>query len=156
MFVFTVHKPKRKLLFLLLPVLSVLLAGLLLLLPFRKNRLTFNGISLNVRVQSEGDVERIASFLCIDIVPETLTRDTVYIPVRFNALYDAYDRLQEPLGLSLFPYRGRQADRYTADLADGEQVMTLLVCDGRLIGGDLCSRDFFGEQLPLSARMDAP
>ena len=68
------------------------------------------------------------------------------IPLIFDKVYDAYNRLQLAQGYDLSAYKGKQIERYAFSLAQyngkeaaGEIVATVLWFNGRIIGGDICS-----------------
>ena len=68
----------------------------------------------------------------------------VTIPITFDAVYERYnDEIQRPAGYDLRRYAGRTVTLYACRVVDhpsGEDVTAnLLVLDGRVIGGDLCS-----------------
>lgn len=78
--------------------------------------------------------------------PET---QEITIPAEFDDVYQSYNDLQKEQGFDLSGFKGKQAIRYTyyitnyPDQPDGVQA-NLLVCDGILIGGDVCSVEMNG------------
>ena len=71
---------------------------------------------------------------------------TVIIPEEWNDVYERYNELQLQQGFDLTEYKGRRADIYTyviKNYPDHENeegiVCHLMICDGVLIGGDVCS-----------------
>jgi hypothetical protein len=70
--------------------------------------------------------------------------ESVVIPARFDAVYDAYNTIQKAQGLDLERYRGKTVMRYTYPVKnypeyDGTVYATLLIYKDRVIGGDVCS-----------------
>lgn len=69
----------------------------------------------------------------------------VTIPRKFDAVYEAYNDLQKPLGLDLSAYRGKTVKRYTYVVTNipenGTVYANLLVSEDKLIGGDVSSAD---------------
>lgn len=70
--------------------------------------------------------------------------ESVVIPARFDAVYDAYNGIQKAQGLDLERYRGKSVMRYTYPVKnypdyDGTVYATLLIYKDRVIGGDVCS-----------------
>lgn len=67
----------------------------------------------------------------------------VTVPRKFDAVYESYNQLQEPLGLDLSPLRGQTLRRYTylvTNHEDGGTVYAnLLFSFDRFVGGDVCS-----------------
>lgn len=79
-----------------------------------------------------------------------VTHKDVVIPEEFSDVYEKYNRLQRQAGFDLAPYRGKQAEVYTYRLSnDAENEIHLMVSDGVVIGGDVCSLRIDGEMLPL-------
>ena len=78
----------------------------------------------------------------------------VAIPSEFGEVYENYNRLQTSQGFDLTPYKGKTALRYTYDISNftgQEDVQAhLLVCEGRIIGGDLASPRLDGFMCGLS------
>ena len=79
----------------------------------------------------------------------------ITIPREFSEVYENYNALQKEAGFDLEAFKGKSAVRYTYSLEDfpAEEyvVINLLVCDGKLIGGDVSSRRIDGFMLPLTA-----
>ncbi len=66
----------------------------------------------------------------------------ITVPEEFNEVYEKYNEIQKEQGFNLENYRGRQAVVYTYGVTNyegnGSVVADLMVCDGALIGADLC------------------
>lgn len=81
----------------------------------------------------------------------------VDVPLEFDAVYEAYNELQKPLGLDLYPLRGRRLRRYTFVVKNhpdsGTVYANLLFSHNEFVGGDICSAtaDGFVESLKKSA-----
>lgn len=90
--------------------------------------------SLGYRVDSEDEV-----------------KTPIKIPTDFSEIYEEYNEKQIKAGFNLKDYKGRQATLYSYPLDDfGEGVyISLIVCDGRIIGGDVSSVSADGFVLPL-------
>ena len=70
----------------------------------------------------------------------------VAILAEFDKVFAAYNELQRAQGLDLSKYASRTVERYTYRVTnyegyDGEVLANLLICRGRVIGGDICSAD---------------
>lgn len=63
----------------------------------------------------------------------------VTIPVSFNDTYKAYEKLQEKIGLSLAPYKGREALEVTYRIKGEKGFVVLLIYRGCVIGGHRCT-----------------
>lgn len=72
----------------------------------------------------------------------------VIIPQEWNSVFEEYNDLQKQQGFDLNKYRGKQATIYTYQILnyDGAEnvVANLMVFDGRLIAGDVCSAELGG------------
>ncbi|MBQ8395844.1 MAG: DUF4830 domain-containing protein [Oscillospiraceae bacterium] len=72
----------------------------------------------------------------------------VIIPEEWNSVFEEYNDLQKQQGFDLDKYRGKQATIYTYQILnyDGAEnvVANLMVFDGRLIAGDVCSAELGG------------
>lgn len=71
---------------------------------------------------------------------------TVLIPDDWNDVYEQYNNIQLQQGFDLTAYKGRRVDIYTYKIKnypghEGEEgiICDLMICDGQLIGGDVCS-----------------
>ena len=83
--------------------------------------------------------------------PMTKVKTKIKIPTEFSEIYEEYNEKQIKAGFNLKDYKGRQATLYSYPLEDfGEGVyISLIVCDGRIIGGDVSSVSANGFVLPL-------
>lgn len=71
----------------------------------------------------------------------------IAIPQEFDDVYSNYNEIQLSQGYDLTKYAGRSAKRWTyiirnyPDVSSDEDYVriNLLVCDGKIIGGDICS-----------------
>lgn len=72
----------------------------------------------------------------------------VIIPEEWNSVFEEYNDLQKQQGFDLDKYRGKQATIYTYQILnyDGAEnvVANLMVFDGKLIAGDVCSAELGG------------
>ena len=66
----------------------------------------------------------------------------ITIPMQFNQVYENYNAVQKEQGFDLEPYKGKSAVIYTYSITNYKNnknvTANLLVCDGTLIGADLC------------------
>ncbi|MCR5635982.1 MAG: DUF4830 domain-containing protein [Clostridiales bacterium] len=73
---------------------------------------------------------------------------TVTIPFTFNDVYENYNKIQLSQGLDLTPYKGKQCESYTYQISnypyDGEVYANMLIYNGCVIGGDICSFELDG------------
>ena len=73
---------------------------------------------------------------------DTEQQKKIIIPAQFNKVYENYNEIQRAQGFDLSPYKGKSATVYTyaiTNYKDNDKVIAnLIVCDGKLIGSDLC------------------
>ena len=66
----------------------------------------------------------------------------ITIPSVFNQVYNNYNAVQRQQGFDLEKYKGKSATIYTYNISNYKNnknvIANLLVCDGILIGADLC------------------
>lgn len=98
--------------------------------------------------------EEILSFISalgytVKSSPETVTE--VIIPAQFNDVYKNYNELQKQAGLDLSLYKGRTVKKWTYTITNYPQYensdtvrINLLIYNGRIIGGDVCSIEIDG------------
>ena len=67
------------------------------------------------------------------------------IPEESNSVLNSYNEIQRAQGLNLKRYLGKSATVYVFNVTnhdhDGEVLATLFVRNGRIIAGDICSKD---------------
>ncbi len=73
----------------------------------------------------------------------------VAIPTEFNAVYQQYQLLQKEQGFDLLPYRGKAVKRWSYQVlnypnAEPYVKANLLIYEGKIIGGDVCSTQIDG------------
>lgn len=69
---------------------------------------------------------------------------SITVPAQWNDVYINYNELQTDQGYDLTPYRGQNVTLYTYEITNYEGytegiVADILVCDGKVIGGDICN-----------------
>lgn len=132
---------KRFRIFLLAAAVLLLLLVLIDVTGFGRDAL-----SVAVPLSSDSDMAR-AEFLSaygweVSSVPEEVCEVT--IPGIFDGVYNTYNDLQRSQGFDLLDYRGKTVKRYTYIIHnypdETDQVRAnLLVYDGKVIGGDICT-----------------
>ncbi len=70
----------------------------------------------------------------------------VTVPEHFDSVYEKYNEIQRAQGLNLKRYKGKAVTRYTYKISNyptsGEEALVnLLVYNGNIVGGDVCSTD---------------
>ena len=75
---------------------------------------------------------------------------SITIPENFSEVYEKYNLLQKKAGFDLSVCKGKAAEVYTYRFADDEDMTVhIIVCDKRIVGGDISSVRIDGEMLPL-------
>lgn len=73
----------------------------------------------------------------------------ITIPENWGAVYENYNQLQIHGGFDLEKYRGKKCTRYTYEMSDMPARGNVLVHNGEIIGGDICSITLDGIMLPI-------
>lgn len=68
----------------------------------------------------------------------------ITIPKNWNDVYISYNQIQKNQGFDLTDYKGQKAMLYTYTVTNykgkGDYIVAdMLVCEGKLIGGDICN-----------------
>lgn len=68
----------------------------------------------------------------------------ITIPEKWNDVYNSYNQIQKNQGFDLTDYKGQKATLYTYTVTNykgkGDCIVAdMLVCEGKLIGGDICN-----------------
>lgn len=96
------------------------------------------------------ETERIAflSQFGWQVHPEPVEVEEVVIPADFNEVYHNYNLIQQEQGLDLQNYAGKTCKRWVYQILnyprEGDVRVTLLIYDGRVIGGDVSSASLNG------------
>ncbi len=78
-----------------------------------------------------------------------LSHKEITIPLNFSEVYEEYNELQKKAGFDLSRFKGKSATVYTYELSGTEKQIHLIVCDGKIIGGDVADVKLGGEMKPL-------
>lgn len=79
----------------------------------------------------------------------SISSKEIVIPSPFNDVYSKYNKLQKEAGFDLTDYKGKAAVVYSYNLTSDDKILHLIICDGEIIGGDVCDAAFDGEMKPL-------
>lgn len=100
------------------------------------------------RMTNEHQRQEFISSLGWETDKEYDTCRIVIIPQEFDEVYTNYNDLQKQQGFDLEPYKGKTVEIYSYPVYNYPQEenvsLSLLVCDGKLIGGDVCSTQLGG------------
>lgn len=124
----------------------------------RKIYRTFDGHSLCMTIEDEESARQAAVFFDPTVGNAPVICEEIIIPRQFNAVYADYNTLQKNFGTDLADYGGRHCRKYSFRIEQpdisGGHTLTLLVCDGLLIGGDYSDNAFDGKMCSLLALHD--
>lgn len=144
MFVYSIKSSKVKLLAILLVV--ALAVGAVLYFGGEEKPAGSDG-ALSLKA---GDAAERATFLSQfgwEVQADPVQVAEVIIPVEFDETYLTYNEIQKAQNLDLEPYQGKRCKRWTFEVKNypgyensaGLIQANILVYDGMVIGGDVCS-----------------
>lgn len=115
-----------------------------MLLSFTSNHLQKEK-SVSALISASTDEERrdyLASYGW-QVAEDCQERELV-IPEKWNKVYSSYNQIQQNQGFDLTDYKGKTVTLYIYQVTNYENinegvVADMLVCDGKLIGGDICN-----------------
>lgn len=99
--------------------------------------------------------ERVAYLESINckVSEEFVSQKQIVIPDQFSSVYERYNNLQLQAGFDLEQYKGAKATLYTYKVLAYKNLQNayanLIVCNGKIIGGDILTTDLSGKMLPL-------
>lgn len=112
-------------------------------------------------LSASNNTERIAFFKQFgwQAKQEPLSEKDVTIPEKFNDIYINYNNIQEEQGLDLKPYAGKQCKQYIYEITNYPQQKsmrgTILVYNGKVIGGDLSTTELDGFMTGFDGQIDS-
>ena len=134
-------KVKKKAGAAVLIVLFIALAAVLVLIARAKS-----GKANIYTLKTEKDRQAFIAEMGWEADEEYTECKVVLIPEKWNDVYTRYNELQKEQGFDLEPYKGKTCEIYTYQIHnyegcdENEEVyIDLYICDGVLIGGDVCS-----------------
>ena len=162
MYSFSFGRRLRRSTLLLLLLLAVMAAGraVLLMLPGSDAAVSASNIR---RQPGKTEEQRQACLAALgwSADPEPCEVLEVIIPKEFDETYQNYNKIQTDQGLDLTRYRGKRCRRYSYMVhnhpsGDEHVRLNLLVCSGKIIGGDVCSMGLDGFLQGLAFPASAP
>ena len=150
MFVYSVKTSKMKIAVLLAAVVIVAAGVVFVALRGEQPALNDGAISLKA-----GDAQQRVAFLSQfgwKITEDPIEVAEVIIPAEFDEVYTKYNELQKTQNFDLLPYSSMRVKRWTYEVLNypgyenrsGVVQANLLIYDGVVIGGDICSADVSG------------
>ena len=96
-------------------------------------------------ISSEQDMVNFLSGFGHIAEPKALEVFEIEIPDEFNKIFESYNEIQRAQGLNLKRYHGKDATVYVFKITnheyEGEVLATLFIRNGRVIAGDISSKD---------------
>lgn len=145
MFVYTMKASGIK--FFAVVVLSVcLLATAIGILPAVNAASDVANVNIDFKnITTEEDMVDFLARFGHEVEPKALNSYELEIPEEFNSVYEKYNEIQRAQGLNLKRYHGKDATAYIFKVTnheyEGEVFATLFIRNGRVIAGDICSKD---------------
>lgn len=145
MFVFSVKTSKAKIA--LTAAVIAVLAGLLVFFAGKSNTPTAKDDVVSYRAENAEQRLAFISQFGWRVSEDPAEVSEVIIPQDFDKGYTEYARMNAEQGLDLELYKGVRAKRWTYNIVNypgfenrtGTVQINLLVYEGRIIGGDVCS-----------------
>ena len=102
-------------------------------------------------LKAEGDRQQFIRDMGWETSKEYSAVRTVTIPEEWSEVYESYNKLQKQQGFDLEAYKGHTVEVYTYPVYNYEghtdkdcMQLTLMVCENKLIGGDVCCTELGG------------
>ncbi len=149
MFVFTVRSSKIKTV--LLIVLTAIAVGSLLWFTFNDRPVAQDGA---ISLKAENEEQRLAfiSQFGWDVEKDPVEVSEIIVPTEFDEVYEKYNEIQKAQNLDMSLYAGKRVKRWTYAVNNypGYEArknviqLSLLVYEGTVVGGDVCSIELGG------------
>ena len=149
MFVFSFRHNRRKTVA-VLAVLLVAVTVVIVLVGIRNMPPQAVCSDRKYSLSASTDKERIAFFKQFgwNVNAEPIDSGEVTVPEKFNDVYFSYNNIQKEQGLDLLPYAGKTVQQWIYAITNYPQQEsmrgTILVYNGKVIGGDLCTPQLDG------------
>lgn len=144
MFVFSVKTSKTKIAALVIAIIA--LSAALFMVVGKGKQPAANDSVINYKAETAAERKAFLSQFGWKISEDPVEVSEVIIPENFDDGYTEYAEMNKAQGLDLEPFKGMRAKRWTytvynyPGLENTESVQAnILVFDGRVIGGDICS-----------------
>ncbi len=145
MFVMTAKVNKKK-----LAIFAAAAVGLIVLLAFALGSNDSQPTGGQISIHSNDDrIQFLASFGW-EVVTSPAETSQVRIPEKSSEVFERYNTLQKTMGYDLSEYAGKTVMRYVYTVknypgATEPVYATILICDNRVIGGDVTNTAAHGK-----------
>ncbi len=96
-------------------------------------------------IETEEDMVEFLSQFGHEVEAKAVNVYEIDIPEEFNSVFEKYNEIQRAQGLNLKRYVNKDATAYVFKVTnyeyEGEVFATLFIRNGRVIAGDICSKD---------------
>ena len=89
------------------------------------------------------------SGLDLEVDQEGCISKATQIPEKFSDVYLNYNKLQKKGGFDLSEFKGKSVTIYSYPLKNSDKILTLIVCDGEIIGGDVAETKLGGKMTEI-------
>lgn len=148
MFVYSIKSKQIKAAFL---VTFTILTVICLFVLARESEETGKDANINLKASTQEERVNFISQFGWEIDEEPVEVCEVIIPAEFDETYTSYNEIQKSQGFDLTAYAGKRAKRWTYCIKNYEDYenqdfirVNILVYDGIVIGGDVCSLELDG------------
>lgn len=146
---FVISMSSKKIYKISLIVICVLVAVscvALVLFNCSKSNSQNESLSVNNSASNTAEILEFISNFGWEINPEPDEIREIIIPTEFDEVYNNYNKIQLSQGYDLRDYSGKRAKNWTFTVLNypgfenAEYIkINILICDGKVIGGDVCS-----------------
>lgn len=150
MFVYSVKSSKLKTASAAVAAALAILA--LIYLVYNNRAPAANDGAISLKASNAAERTAFLSQFGWDVSEDPIEVAEVIIPAEFDEAYTKYNSIQQASGFDLLPYSSMRAKRWTYEVLNypgyenrnGLVQANLLVYEGRIIGGDICSTELGG------------
>lgn len=149
MFVFSIKSSKLKI---ALTAFAAVLAVAAVVLLINRGRPAVKDNAISLKASNASERTAFLSQFGWEIEEDPVEVAEVIIPAEFDRGYEKYNEIQKAQNLDLTPYAGKRAKRWTYNIKNypgyegdsGTVQANILVYEGAVIGGDICSTELDG------------
>ncbi len=134
-------------------LILLVLVGMIALVVFAGQKVAKSsetqGVSIEFTLTDEPSRQEFISKLGWQVAEKYSDYKKVTIPKQFNDVYKEYNQLMKTQGFDLEKYCGKEVEVYTYEVKNYPQhekniQLSLMIFDGKLIGGDVCCTEIDG------------
>lgn len=145
MFVYTMKASGLKF-FAVVAISVAVLVSAISILPSVSASVDIANVSTDYKnISTEEEMVEFLGKVGYEVEPVPTNIFEVQIPNNFNSLYEKYNEIQRAQGLNLKRYAGKDATAYVYKVKnydyEGEVFATIFIRNGRIIAGDICSKE---------------